>query len=144
MDECTDVQRQILATFKLVGSALQWWESISTAEERDVLSIQEFWVRFDRKYFPLAVYIEMRQKLINLKQEGRTVEEYEAEFTNLLNIVSNEISTEEKKIQKFIDGLTWRIRQHLLGNLSLATYSDVLNVTLLLCYDHRFHLSEGK
>ena len=74
MYECTDVQRHILATFKLVGSALQWWESITTTEERDVLSIQEFWVRFDRKYFPSAVHTKMRRKLINLKQEGKTVE----------------------------------------------------------------------
>ena len=68
---------------------------------------------------------------MNLKQEGRTVAEYEAKFINLLNIVPDEIPTEEKKIQKFMDGLTWRICQHLLGNLSLATYFDVVNATLL-------------
>ena len=39
MYECTDVQKQVLATFKLVGSALQWWESITTVEERDTLTI---------------------------------------------------------------------------------------------------------
>ena len=77
---------------------MQWWESITTAEERDVLTIQEFWVRFDRKYFPSAVHTEMRRKLMNLKQEGKTVAEYEAEFTNLLNIIPDEILTEEKKI----------------------------------------------
>ena len=144
MHECTDVQKQVLATFKLVGSALQWWESITTAEERDTLTIQEFWVRFDRKYFPSAVHTEMRRKLMSLKQEGKTVAEYEAEFTNLLNIVPDEIPTEKKKIKKFTDGLNWRIRQHLLGNLSLATYSDVVNAALLHCQDHRFHMAEGK
>ena len=133
MYECTDVQKQVLATFKLVGSALQWWESITTVEERDTLTIQDFWVRFDRKYFPSAVHTEMRRKLMNLKQEGKTVAEYEAEFTNLLNTVPDEIPTEKKKIEKFTDGLTWRIRQHLLGNLSLATYFDVVNAALLHC-----------
>ena len=39
MYECTDVQKQILATFKLVGSALQWWEFVTTVEERDTLTI---------------------------------------------------------------------------------------------------------
>ena len=81
---------------------------------------------------------------MSLKQEGKTVAEYEAEFTNLLNIVPDEIPTEKKKIEKFTDGLTWRIRQHLLGNLSLATYSDVVNAALLHCQDHRFHMAEGK
>ena len=81
---------------------------------------------------------------MNLKQEGNIIAEYEAEFTNLLNIVHKDIPIEEKKIQKFTDGLTWRIRHHLLGNLSLATYSDVINAALLHCQDHRFHLTEGK
>ena len=70
---------------------------------------------------------------MSLKQEGKTVAEYEAEFTDLLNIVPDEIPTEDKKIQKFTDGLTRRIHQHLLGNLSLATYSNVVNAALLHC-----------
>jgi len=31
--ECTDVQKQMFATFRLSGAALQWWESVTTAEE---------------------------------------------------------------------------------------------------------------
>ena len=30
MIECTEVQKQLLATLKLVGDALQWWESVTT------------------------------------------------------------------------------------------------------------------
>ena len=78
---------------------MQWSESITTPEESDALSIQEFWVWFDRKYFPSAVHTEMRRKLMNLKQEGKTVAEYETEFTNLLNIVPDEIPTEEKRFR---------------------------------------------
>ena len=32
----------------------------------------------------------------------------------------------------------------MLRNLSLATYSDVVNTSLIHCQNHRFHLSEGK
>ena len=67
MYECTDVHKQLLASFKLVGVALQWWESTTTLGERDLVPIQSFWERFDRKYFPPAVKIEMRRKLLNLK-----------------------------------------------------------------------------
>ena len=35
MYECIDIQRQLLATFKLVGAALQWWESTTTLEDRN-------------------------------------------------------------------------------------------------------------
>ena len=59
------MQKQILATFMLVGTALQWWESTTTLEERDSMTIQSFGVQFDRKYFPTAVQTEMRQKLLD-------------------------------------------------------------------------------
>ena len=96
-------------------------------------------MQFDRKYFPSAVQTEMRRRLLNLKQKSMTVSEYEEEFTRLLTIVSDEAPTEEKKILLFLDGLAWRIRQHLIGNLSLSTYSNVLNAALLHYQDHRFH-----
>jgi len=99
------VQKQLLASFKLVGAALQWWESTTTVEERDAIPIQSFWERFDRKYFPSAVQTEMRQKLLNLKKENSTVAEYEEEFTRLLTIVLDEAPTEGKKILLFVDGL---------------------------------------
>ena len=60
-----------------------------------------------------------------------TVVEYEQEFTRLLTIVPDEAPTEGKKILLFVDGLAWRIRQHLIGNLSLSTYTDVLDDALL-------------
>ena len=86
----------------------------------------------------------MRWKLLNLKLENSTVAEYEEEFPRLITIVPDEAPTEAKKILLFVDGLAWRIRQHLIGNLSLSTYMDVLNVALLHCQDHRFHLQGSK
>ena len=42
MVECSEVQKQFLATFKLTGVALHWWESITTSEQRDALPISDF------------------------------------------------------------------------------------------------------
>ena len=144
MLECTEVQRQILATFKLVGAALQWWEATTTMEERDTMTIQDFWIRFDGKYFPSAIQTEMRRKLLDLKQGEKTVAEYEEEFTRLTNLVPAEVPTEERRILMFTDGLNYKIRQHLLGNLSLRTYADVLNAAMLHCQDNRFHIQGVK
>ena len=116
-----------------MSTTLQWWESTTTLEERDTIPIQVFWERFGRKYFPPIVQTEMRRKLLNLKQENSTVTEYEEEFTRLLTIVPDEAPTEGKKILLFVDGLAWRIRQHLIGNLSLSTFTNVLNAALLHC-----------
>ena len=58
MVDCSEERKQILATFKLVGAALHWWESMTTPEQRDTMTISEFWVLFDRKYFPPVVQKE--------------------------------------------------------------------------------------
>ena len=107
MVECSEVQKQFLATFKLTGAALHWWESVTTSEQRDALPIADFWELFDRKYFPFAIQKEMRRKLLDVFQDDRTVAEYEEEFTRLANLVPDEVNTEEKRISKFVGGLEW-------------------------------------
>ena len=106
MYECTNVKKELLASFKQVGAALHWLESTITLEERDIITIQSLWAQFDSKYFPSAVQTEMRRKLLNLKHENTTVVEYEEEFTRLLTIVPDEAPTEGKKILLFVDGLS--------------------------------------
>jgi len=108
------------------------------------MSIAEFWVRFDRKYFPPAVEAEMRKKFSELVHGDRSVADYEEEFTRLANFVPNEVSDEERKKSRFMDGLAWRIRQHLIGNPALVTYTDVVNAVLVHCQDHRFHAKGSK
>ena len=71
MGDCDKVRKQMLTTFSLVGVALQWWESITTVEERDTLAIAEFWVRFDRKYSPPEVETETRRKFCEMTQGDR-------------------------------------------------------------------------
>ena len=134
----------MIATFHLSGVALQWWESVTTIEERDLMTIAEFWVWFDRKYFPPAIETEMRKKFSNLVQVDRSVADYEEEFTCLANFVPNEVSDEERKKSRFMDGLAWRIRQHLIGNPALVTYTNVVNDALVHCQDHRFHAKGSK
>ena len=119
-------------SFAMVGSYDHY-------EERDIMTIQDFWIRFDGKYFPFSIQTEMRRKLLDLKQGEKTVVEYEEEFTRLTNLVPTEVPTEERRVLMFTDGLNYKIHQHLLGNLSLRMYAYVLNAAMLHCQDNRFH-----
>ena len=83
MAEGTGVQMQMLASFRLAGEALQWWESVTTPAQRSTLTIEEFWQKFEAKYFPISVQKGKKKEFLNLKQGDRTVAEYEREFTNL-------------------------------------------------------------
>lgn len=66
-----------------------------------------------------------------MTQGDRTVAEYEEEFTRLVNFVLDVVNMEEKRIVKFLGGLDWRIRQHLLGNPVLLTFVDAMNAAFL-------------
>ena len=144
MVDCSEEKKQVLATFKLVGAALHWWESMTTPEQRDTMSITDFWVLYDRKYFPPAIQREMRRKLQDLVQGERSVAEYEEEFTRLASFVPEEVTPEERKVSKFMGGLNWRIRQHLLGNPALQTFGEVMNAALLHCQEHRLFIQNSK
>lgn len=72
------------------------------------------------------------------------VVEDEEEFTRLENLVPDEVNTEEKRISKFMGDLDWRIRQPLLGNPALVTFTEVVNMALFQCQKYRLRSQEGK
>ncbi|XP_059654905.1 uncharacterized protein LOC132301685 [Cornus florida] len=133
MVECTETQKQMLATFTLVGDALQWWESITTMEERTTLTYDQFQDRFDDKYFSFAVSAAKKKEFLNLQQGDRTVAEYEQEFTNLSLFALEEVNIEVKKRACFLNGLTWPIKKVILGSPAYTTYSQVVDAALQHC-----------
>jgi hypothetical protein len=86
----------------------------------------------------------MRRKFSEVTQGDRSVVNYEGEFTRLANFVPDEVSDAERKKARLMDGLVWRIRQHLIGNPALVAYTDVVNATLLHCQEYRFHMKGSK
>ena len=107
------------------------------------MPIAEFWAQFDRKLILSVVETKMRKTLIDVVQGDRTVVEYEEDFTHLSNFVLDK-NNERKKKLKFMNGLAWRIRQHLIDNPALETYSDVFNAALHHFQDQRFCLKGKK
>ncbi|XP_059628634.1 uncharacterized protein LOC132271309 isoform X2 [Cornus florida] len=130
--QCTEVQKQMLATFKLVGDALQWWESVTTIEERMALTYDEFSARFEEKYFPYAVRAAMKTEFLNLQQGNMTVAEYEQQFTRLSLFAPEEVDTEEKKRNSFVNGLMWSIKRAITGSPAYTTYAQVVDAALQL------------
>ncbi|XP_059635395.1 uncharacterized protein LOC132277566 [Cornus florida] len=130
---CTEVQKQMLATFMLIGNVLQWWESITTIEERTRLTYAEFQTRFDSKYFPLSVRSTMKTEFLDLQQGDMTVAEYEQRFINLSLFAPEEVDTEEKKRDHFVKGLIWPIKMVIIGSPAYTTYIQVVNATLQHC-----------
>nr|CAD1838538.1 unnamed protein product [Ananas comosus var. bracteatus] len=71
-----------LATHFLDGEAYRWWLDIQDNPNTDLAAIS--WKKFKElllaHYFPTSVKRKMEQDLRSLRQEERTVAEYEREF----------------------------------------------------------------
>lgn len=78
-----------MATHHLEGEAYQWWAGVWDDPDTNLAAIT--WKKFKEllslTYFPQSVKRQMEQGLCNLRQENKTVAEYEREFSRLLHCV---------------------------------------------------------
>lgn len=94
------------ATHFLSGPARTWWEFIKVVTPADhVISWVKFVTKFRKRHIPSGVMNIMRDKFLKLKQGGMTVGKYFEEFTTLARYAPNDVDSEEKKKERFLNGL---------------------------------------
>ncbi|XP_023763326.1 uncharacterized protein LOC111911812 [Lactuca sativa] len=101
------------ASTMLVGEALVWWEATYEAlneYDQENLSWEMFKTRLLEKYCSLDMRRRLEKEFLELKQEGMTVNEYETQFNQRARFATKYILTEDDKIQLFLDGLRYEIR----------------------------------
>ena len=115
--QLTRVQKQELATQQLEGAALFWWEA--SREQYDVADLEweDFRGMFEENFIPSAVKSQLAREFQDLTQGSLTVAQYVKKFNELSRYAPYLIDTEEKKNEKFIDGLGHHISK-------LVTVSD--------------------
>ena len=69
----------------------------------------------------------MEQKFINLRQAGRTVNEYAAEFSKLSRFASYMVFTEENRARRFQQGLNIELQWYVIS-FKYKDYIEVLTV----------------
>ena len=66
---------------------------------------EEFKVKFIRTHVPPGLIKRMRDEFRELKQGRRTIVEYRDKFLSLARYAPDEIDTEAKKKERFLNGL---------------------------------------
>jgi hypothetical protein len=100
-----------IAIFQLRDSALNWWGNLERQLHLtpDTVTWELFEERFRKKYLP-AYYEEQQVGAFHaLIQGGRTVEEYEIRFMELVKYVSY-MDTDQRQADRFMYGLRPKIR----------------------------------
>ena len=67
---------------QLKGNARNWWDALEVVLVKPI-SWATFKARFDTRYFPEASKRQLAEQFLQLKQNGRSVEEYHQEYVKL-------------------------------------------------------------
>jgi hypothetical protein len=82
---------------------------------------EAFKSKFHKAHIPSGLIKIMRDKFLNLKQGGMSVTKYLDKFTTWGRYAPNDIDTDEKKRERFLNGLHEELETYLVAVL----YSDL-------------------
>jgi hypothetical protein len=114
--QCTDREKVLFTVHQLYGTTANWWDTYcNTHVNVDTITWNEFKPCFCTHYVPRGTMKLKRKEFTDLKQGGMTVNEYLNSFIQLLRYASDDISTDEKKHDVFLNGLNNDIQFQLLN-----------------------------
>jgi hypothetical protein len=115
-------EKVLYATHFLAGVAGAWWENVRAMQpEGQVMTWDAFKAKFRKAHIPTGLIKIMRNKFLNLKQGGMSVTEYFDKFTTWERYAPNDINTDEKKREHFMNGLQEDLQPYLV----VGPYNDL-------------------
>jgi hypothetical protein len=101
-----DEEKVRYATHLLSGPAVSWWENEVTLQPPEKVSTwEEFKEKFRTFHVPDSVVEIKRREFEDLKQGSSTMMSYIKEFTQLSRYASDEVSTDAKRVKRFLRSL---------------------------------------
>jgi hypothetical protein len=124
---CTDHENVLFAVHQLYGTAANWWETYcNTHVNVDTIMWNELKARFRTHYVPHGTMKLKKKEFTNLKQGSMTVNEYLNSFIQLSRYAPEDINTDEKKHDMFLNGLNDDIQFQLL-NMDYADFQHMVD-----------------
>jgi hypothetical protein len=104
--QCTNREKVLFMAHRLFGTAADWWATChNTHANVQAITWDEFKAHFRTHYMPRSTLKPKKKEFSHLYQGSMTVNEYLNQFIQLLMYATNDISTNEKKQDKFLKGL---------------------------------------
>jgi hypothetical protein len=114
--QCTDREKVLFAAHQLYGTVANWWETYCNAHVNvDTITWNEFKAHFRTHYVPRGTMKLKRKEFADLRQGGMSVNEYLNSFIQLSRYAPDDINTNEKKQDVFLNGLNDDIQFQLLN-----------------------------
>ena len=124
MTQCNDREMVLYAAGRLEGLAADWWDAYTAAHTAaNTITWQEFRDSFRAHHIPSGVMKLKQREFLALKQGNMTVNEYLDKFTQLSRYAPDEVNTDEKRQERFLDGLigplNYRLQSHTFPNFQM-------------------------
>jgi hypothetical protein len=104
--QCTDLEKVLFTAHQLFGTATDWWETFHNSHPNIcAVTWNEFKARFRTHYVPCGTLKLKKKEFFDLWQGEMTVNEYLNRFTQLSGYASDDVNTNEKKQDAFLNGL---------------------------------------
>ena len=124
---CPEEYKVGLATHLFTGEADHWWDSVKpseTEEQTNPLTWEMLKEKMNEQYYPRDVQRAKELEFSHLKQGNMTVMEYGAKFIELSRFGRHLIDSEQRKVDRFEDGLELGIRTALSSQI-FNKYQDI-------------------
>jgi hypothetical protein len=100
----------------LFGTAADWWETYCNSHQNiGAITWNEFKTRFRTHHVPRGTLKLKKKEFFDLQQGSLTVNEYLNKFTQLSRYAPDDVNTDEKKEDAFMNGLNDEIQFQLLN-----------------------------
>jgi hypothetical protein len=99
-------EKVLYTTHYLAGATRAWWDSTRAMQANGyVMPWEEFKSKFSKAHVPMGLVKRMTDEFRNLKQGSLSVVDYRDKFLTLSRYAPYDAVTNEKKQERFLDGL---------------------------------------
>ncbi|KAK1628168.1 hypothetical protein QYE76_002483 [Lolium multiflorum] len=98
-------EKVLFATHYLSGPARAWWTSARAMNAGQMMTWEDFKLKFSKYHVPQGLIKKMRDEFRELKQGKMSVVEYRDKFLTLSRYAPDETDTNEKRKESFLNGL---------------------------------------
>jgi hypothetical protein len=132
ISQCTDREKVLFIAHQLFGTVANWWETYcNTHTDVDSITWNEFKAHFCNHYVPHDTMKLKKKEFTNLRQGSMTVNEYLNSFIQLSRCTTEDINTDEKKQDMFVEGLNDDIQFQLL-NTDYADFQHMVDKVIVI------------
>jgi hypothetical protein len=130
--QCNNREKVLLASHQLIGPVADWWDSyVEAHEEPDTINWNEFKMAFRSHHVPQGVIKLKKKEFQDLKQGSMTVSEYVTHFMQLSHYAPNDVDTDEKKQECFLNGLDYGLA-YALESRDFENFQTMIDKALVL------------